>query len=580
MDTEEERQVFIGGIQKFSNDRDFAKFIEKNVPNYEEIVTGLYKKRNTSSIVIRLVNSEARNAFIDLLGDKMYKNRPIKLKKQFPPLPEKRFESLQKLLKPRDTNFYKPTEEEVKAEMEKDLKDKLIPYHNVPYEEQIEKKKEYLREVFRKFVTRVRKEVQVGHEAALPVWMTNYWKSLTSGDNAEESKEETPQEENKNETSEEKLPCDFEGILECDPDFRNGYRNKVEFTISRNYHDQKICVGFNKCNITSGIQYVDYPTDLPHISENSVKCAEKAQTLLREYEEKYGLKEYNVATHEGAWRTLLYKESKRTGEVLISIAITRNSIEEEVYEKFKQDFLKIWGEDVVSVSIIEANILSGGYEYYDKVIYLTEKKTYTEEINGYKFLVSPQAFFQVNSHVFEKILTQIKEWANLDKNTILLDVCCGTGVIGIALSGYCKKVIGIEMIQSAIDDCVSNCELNGLSHGPDGLCDYYCGKAEDELPKVSREVQSRKIVAVVDPPRSGLHPTVLKSLRTCVGLDRIVYVSCNANSLADNLYNLTMPENKKRKAPEFRPVKYCGADLFPYSPHVECIMLLERFYDG
>lgn len=326
--------------------------------------------------------------------------------------------------------------------------------------------------------------------------------------------------------------------------------------------------------------YVEYPKDLPHISEKSVECAEKCQELLRQYEEKYGLKEYSAITHEGCWRTLVFKESKRTHENLISLAITRNSMTEEQLEEFKKDFIKIWDESIVSVSIIESNVLSGGYEHFDKITYLTKRKTYTEEINNYKFLVSPQAFFQVNSHVFEKMLERIREWAELDKNTVLLDVCCGTGVIGIALSGYVKKVIGIEMVQSAIDDCITNCEINNIECGPEGKCEYHCGKAEDVLPDISKQLHGNKIVAIVDPPRSGLHPTVLKALRTTIGCDRMVYVSCNASSLSDNLYHLCMPENKRRKAPEFRPSKFCGADLFPYSPHVECIMLLERFYEG
>lgn len=153
-------------------------------------------------------------------------------------------------------------------------------------------------------------------------------------------------------------------------------------------------------------------------------------------------------------------------------------------------------------------------------------------------------------------------------------------MIGIALSNYVKKIIGIEIVQAAIDDCYSNCELNNLTCGEDGKCQYYVGRAEDELPRISKEVQGKRIIAIVDPPRSGLHSTVLRALRTTIGLDRIVYVSCNANSLADNLHTLCMPESKKRRAPEFRPIKFCGADLFPYSPHVECIMLLERFYEG
>lgn len=229
---------------------------------------------------------------------------------------------------------------------------------------------------------------------------------------------------------------------------------------------------------------------------------------------------------------------------------------DDVYTQFQKDFVALWDRNVVSVSLVESDCISGAYDHSDKVIYLTERKTYTEELNGFKFSVSPMAFFQVNSHVFEKMLDRIRDWAGLDKNTVLLDVCCGTGVIGIALSKYVKKVVGIEMVQSAINDCGVNCDLNNLTTGPDGLCEYYCGKAEDILPTLSKELQGQKIVAIVDPPRSGLHPNVLKALRTCKGLDRIVYVSCNASSLAENLFMLAMPENKKRKAPEFRPLKF------------------------
>lgn len=81
------------------------------------------------------------------------------------------------------------------------------------------------------------------------------------------------------------------------------------------------------------------------------------------------------------------------------------------------------------------------------------------------------------------------------------------------------------MVQSAIDDCHANCDLNGLSYEKDGICEYHCGKAEDILPEISKEINGCKVVAIVDPPRSGLHPVVLKTLRTTVGLEKIVYVS-------------------------------------------------------
>lgn len=433
MQKKEECQVFVGGIQKFSNEKDFAKYIEKNVPNYTEIVLGAFKKKDASAICIRLASEEAKVLFIDYLSDKLYKNRTIRIKDQFPPHPPRMFHSLEKLLKPSQNKPNVMAEEDIKEEMDKDLKDKLIPFHNVPYAEQILRKEDYLKEIFHKFITRIEKGVKSKQEKSIPSWLAEYWSSLIPAEGEGEELKEDEEEKEEAKDGEEakpkyqfvhKLPCDFKGILECDEEARTGYRNKVEFSISRNYHDKKLCVGFMKCNTNTGLLYVDYPKDLPHISAYSVECAEKVQTLVREYEEKYGIQEYRTDVHTGSWRTMLYKESKKTNEVLISIAISRNSMIDDQLDQFKKDFLKLWeGEPrIVSVSIIESDSIAGNFEHYDKVVYLTERKTYIDELNGFKFSVSPQAFFQVNSNVFEKMLLQIKDWAELDENTVLLDV--------------------------------------------------------------------------------------------------------------------------------------------------------------
>jgi len=433
----ESLQVFIGGIQKFSNDRDFAKFIEKTIPNYDDIVTGLYKKKASSSVIIRLKNEDAKIFFLDIMAGKMYKNRWLKIKDQEVPVPNKAFASMKRLLRTKECKVTERTEEELKEEMGKDLKDKLIPYHNVPYEEQIRLKSEFLKDIFYKYVARIEKEVETKNEAALPNWLTLYWNSLKDQtapneseadpqkvveiqDDAEEAKdtEEVKEiEELKGVTPssrEKRLPCSFEGILPCDEEYRKGYRNKIEFTIGRNYDDNQLCVGFLKGNANKGLLYVDYPKDLPHISDYAADCAEKLQTLLREYDEKYALNEYNCITHAGCWRMFIYKESKRTNEKLISVVLSRNIMTEEQMEEFKKALLETFNDPkIVSISLIESDTLSGGYDYSDKITYLS-KKTYSEEVNGFKFSVSPLAFFQVNTHVFEKILNTIKEWGQFD----------------------------------------------------------------------------------------------------------------------------------------------------------------------
>lgn len=98
-------------------------------------------------------------------------------------------------------------------------------------------------------------------------------------------------------------------------------------------------------------------------------------------------------------------------------------------------------------------------------------------------------------------------------------------------------------------------------------------------PIVVKESGQGKIVGIVDPPRSGLHRDVLKALRTCKGLDRLVYVSCNAQSQMRDMQYLCYETKSKRKGPPFRPVKAVGADLFPHTSHIESIVLLERSYN-
>lgn len=108
-----------------------------------------------------------------------------------------------------------------------------------------------------------------------------------------------------------------------------------------------------------------------------------------------------------------------------------------------------------------------------------------------------------------------------------MDICCGTGAIGLCLSQFgCKKVVGVELLKSAVENAKQNVELNNeVFQGKE--IEFYDGKAEDLLPDLAAK-QTGKIIGIVDPPRSGLHPTVLRALRTCKGLDRLVYVSCNA----------------------------------------------------
>lgn len=235
-----------------------------------------------------------------------------------------------------------------------------------------------------------------------------------------------------------------------------------------------------------------------------------------------------------------------------------------------------------------------------------------ETLLGLKFRVSPTSFFQVNTAAAENLYSIAGEWAlgaenhpsetplalqRKSEDTLLFDVCSGTGTIGLTIAHRVGAVVGIELCKQAVEDSRANAKLNNIDN-----VKFICGKAEDVL---KRELHSNRvklasnkdrgygnIVAIVDPPRCGLHKMVLKSIKKAPELQRLVYISCNPVSCANDIISLCSPpqvqnskspdqddekKNQKSKgAVPFVPIKFAAVDLFPHANHCETIVLLER----
>jgi tRNA (uracil-5-)-methyltransferase len=259
-----------------------------------------------------------------------------------------------------------------------------------------------------------------------------------------------------------------------------------------------------------------------------------------------------------------------------------------------------------------------------------------ETLCGLRFRVSPAAFFQVNAPATCLLYRLVGDWAaaaaaedatadapaasaaaaaaaaaaapsSAGAAQLLLDVCCGTGTIGVSLADRAASVVGVDSSVPAVEDARRNAEANTASSG--GKCTFVAGTAEKELPAILAEagvasLPAGAVVAVADPPRAGLHKNVLRALLAAKPLRRLVLVSCNPASLADNLVDLCRPAWSRKKAggggggsgggkgkrggaaqqevevpadaAPFRPVLAAAVDLFPHTPHVEAVVLLER----
>lgn len=197
-----------------------------------------------------------------------------------------------------------------------------------------------------------------------------------------------------------------------------------------------------------------------------------------------------------------------------------------------------------------------------------------EQLLGLRFRVSPQSFFQINTAAAERLYATLRSLCQLGPDTVVLDVCCGTGTIGLCMASVARRVIGIELSAAAVDDARANAALNGIENAS-----FIAAKAEAATRSVLQGLSAeerRSLVAVVDPPRAGLHNDVCKVLRACLPLQRIVFVACHAPSFVQNAVVLCRPRSTSFEGAPFEPTRAFPMDLFPDTEHCELVVILER----
>ncbi|XP_076907156.1 zinc finger CCCH domain-containing protein 24-like [Bidens hawaiensis] len=504
-------------------------------------------------------------------------------------------------------------------------RDVVTPLAHMSYEDQLEQKKKNIMQILKKLARNARKGCPDG--VAQPDWIQ---KSRDIGG----------------------LACKLEGIIESP--LVNGYRNKCEFSVGYSLQG-KPTVGFLLGNFREGVTAVEEPSDCPNISKISCKYAEIFQNFLQD--STFPI--WNRMTNTGFWRQLTVREGRKQGnnpegdlgessiaEVLLMVQISSAGFDEEAVnvelEKMAEAFVTNAATNSPSlpltVLVVQdhqgvSNVAPADAPLRSLPLVKSEavaEARIQDYINNLRFCISPTAFFQVNTLAAEKLYALAGDWACLGPNTLLFDVCCGTGTIGLTLANHVGMVVGIEMNASAVADANRNAELNGINN-----CRFVCSKAEDVMGSLLKEYLTKEesdgntgnkdetstpedkspvtedtkmhrfdnVVAIVDPPRVGLHPTVIKALRTYSGLKRLVYISCNPESLMANTIELCTPSTEKNEkgnnknrgwrnmsgaslarqraksmpvSDPFQPIKAMAVDLFPHTPHCELVMLLER----
>lgn len=184
-----------------------------------------------------------------------------------------------------------------------------------------------------------------------------------------------------------------------------------------------------------------------------------------------------------------------------------------------------------------------------------------ENMENLSFKIGPKSFYQTNSAQAYKLYSVAREFAELSGDEVVYDLYTGTGTIAQFVSAKAKKVFGIEYVPEAIEDAKANTERNGITN-----CEFFAGDMKDILTNKFVEAHGRPDVMIIDPPRAGMHPDVIKVIRDAAP-DRIVYVSCNPSSQARDLAMM---------ADMYKITKVQPVDMFPQTMHVENVCQLVR----
>jgi len=328
------------------------------------------------------------------------------------------------------------------------------------------------------------------------------------------------------------------------------YRNKVQLPVG--LVDGKLSIGFYA---PRSHNIIDMETCL--IQD---EVADKVASIVRAWMEKNSIKAGSVNggfNKNGEIRHIVIRRGFTTNEVMVVIVSTKNTLtcKDELIEELKAnvDGLK---SVILNVNKEATNVILG-----EKCITLWGEDAITDYIGEFKFNISPKSFFQVNPKQTDILYHKALEYAALTGEETVFDAYCGTGTITLFLSQKAKKVYGVEVIESAIENAKANAKENNIENA-----EFLIGKAEEIIPNLVAEGVKPEVI-VVDPPRKGCDIKLLDSIGE-VQPERIVYVSCDPSTLSRDLKILT---EKGYEVVEVQPV-----DMFPQTSHIESVVLLKR----
>lgn len=322
------------------------------------------------------------------------------------------------------------------------------------------------------------------------------------------------------------------------------YRNKAQFPVAS--VNGSVVTGF----------YAARSHDVIESDECGIQdvLSDRIRKIVGRFITDKGIPAYDEKAGKGLIRHIMTRVGFNTGEVMVVLVINGSSLphaDELVKLLISMPEIK---SIYLNINTKNTNVILG-----DKNILLYGSETITDTIGKYKFKISPHSFFQVNPVQTEVLYSKALEYAGLSGNETVFDLYCGIGTISLFLSEKAAKVIGVEVVEAAINDARENARINRVTN-----TEFFVGEAEKVVPELYNKGICADVV-VLDPPRKGCDESLLQLLAD-MQPDKIVYVSCNPSTLARDLKFLS--------GHGFGVIEAQPVDMFPWSGHVECIIMM------
>ena len=340
------------------------------------------------------------------------------------------------------------------------------------------------------------------------------------------------------------------------------YRNKMEFSFSAGRWLTTEEVQSGKEFDTSFALGLHVPGNFEKVldihachlqSELSVRIVNS----MRDFARAHSWEPWNTRKHVGFLRHLVIRTGERTGEVMVNLVT--NGFDSDRIGQLSLHLRDEFPEVTTFVNTINTTVAQTAFG--EEIHTIHGPGVIHDRIGPHTFEIAANAFFQTNTAQAERLYEVTREFSELKSDDVVYDLYCGAGTIAIFVAGHVRKVVGVELVQEAVDNAIANAAANGVDN-----CTFVAGDMLALFSKDFMRQYGEPDVLIVDPPRAGMHPKIVQRIAD-IGPARFVYVSCNPQTQARDL---------KMLADVYRVEVVQPVDMFPHTHHVESVVKLRR----